>query len=100
MIILLIGLTFFSCNRTRITRENTVIQDTIPQVKSIEVVLSDTLTRLFNKALVADTLEFIDIIDELEYPKSLPIPPPSPSRRTLTASGGQSVRTIKSEIER
>ena len=70
IIILLIGLTFFSCNRTKVARENTVIQDTIPQVKSIEIVLSDTLTNLFNKALVADTLEFIDIIDELEYPKS------------------------------
>ena len=66
MIILLTGITIFSCNRTRTTRENTVIQE----VKSIEVVLSDTLIGLFNKSLVADTLEFIDIIDTLEYPKS------------------------------
>jgi hypothetical protein len=67
IIILLVGLTIFSCNHTRTSRENISIQDTIPQSKSAEVVLIDTLSMLFDKALVADTVEFLNGFD---LPKS------------------------------
>jgi hypothetical protein len=60
IIILLVGLTIFSCNQSRTSRENIVIQDTVTQNKSTEVVIIDTLAGLFNNALTADTVEFLN----------------------------------------
>ena len=62
----LVGLTILSCNQTRTTSENTVIHDTVPQTKRVEVVPFDTLTGLFNKALTSDTVEFLSGLDALD----------------------------------
>ena len=58
IIIWFVGLTILSCNQSWASRGNIAIQDTILQIKSAGVSLSDTLTGLFNKALTSDTVEF------------------------------------------
>ena len=60
IILWLVGLTILSCNQPRQSRENIAMQDTIPQIKSAEVFLIDTLTALFHKALISESVEFLN----------------------------------------
>ena len=66
MIILLIGLTILSCNQTHTPSGSIVIQDTIPQIKNTKLAISDMLAELFDKALISDTVEFLNGFDSLE----------------------------------
>ena len=66
IIMLFLGLIFFFCNQAQTTSRNVIIQDTIPQRKSISDILIDIKTGLFNEALTSDSVEFLNFMEEFE----------------------------------
>jgi hypothetical protein len=58
LIILLLGLTIFSCNQSQNTQDKTVTPDTISKTVIAKDTVLDRITGLLDKALTTDTLEF------------------------------------------
>jgi hypothetical protein len=58
LIILLLVLTIFSCNQSQTTQDKNLIQSTVIQTTTHKIVNLDTISKLFDNALKADTLEF------------------------------------------
>jgi hypothetical protein len=56
--ILLLGLTIFSCNQTQTTQDKIVTTDTISKTIVAKDTVLEKITKLLDKALTADTLEF------------------------------------------
>ncbi|OYQ43927.1 hypothetical protein CHU92_02780 [Flavobacterium cyanobacteriorum] len=66
LLILLFGLTIFSCNQTQTAQDKIITQNTIVQTQLVKDTLISNIERLFKKALTCDTVEYSN---EFEFEK-------------------------------